>query len=112
MRISDWSSDVCSSDLHRPGCGLGFHGAKYRRMQIMPASMHFALDCMHGWTGRLEGATFCGTRGDAVAAGVDRAPSTREEHSNVYKTESALFYHGPGGGVGRGRAVRSGRRGE
>src|SRR3546814_16852510 len=63
---------------HRPGCGLGFHGAKYRRMQIMPASMHFALDCMQGWTGRLEGATFCGTRGDAVAAGVDRATTSEE----------------------------------
>src|SRR3546814_20363787 len=26
MRISDWSSDVCSSDLHVPG--LGFNGTR------------------------------------------------------------------------------------
>src|SRR3546814_9710140 len=25
MRISDWSSDVCSSDLERDGSGNGFH---------------------------------------------------------------------------------------
>src|SRR3546814_3523041 len=79
-------------------------------MQIMPASMHFALDCMQGWTGRLEGATFCGTRGDAVAAGVDRATSNREELSNVYENECALFHHGRGGGLGRGWHGRCGRR--
>src|SRR3546814_16049065 len=78
-------------------------------MQIMPASMHFALDCMQGWTGRLEGATFCGTRGDAVAAGVDRATSNREELSNVYENACALFHHGHGGGLGRGRPGRCGR---
>src|SRR3546814_17638684 len=103
MRISDWSSDVCSSDLHRPGCGLGFHGAKYRRMQIMPASMHFALACMQGWTGRLEGATFCGTRGDAVAAGVARATSNRAELSNVYENTFAIFHPALVVGSARGR---------
>src|SRR3546814_20333926 len=65
---------------------------------------------MQGWTGRLEGATFCGTRGDAVAAGVDRATSNREELSNVYENACALFHHGSGGGLGRGRHGRCGRR--
>src|SRR3546814_3330298 len=31
MRISDWSSDVCSSDLHRIGTGVGRHGARHMR---------------------------------------------------------------------------------
>src|SRR3546814_5947453 len=65
---------------------------------------------MQGWTGRLEGATFCGTRGDAVAAGVDRVTSNREELSNVYENACALFHHGRGGGLGRGRHGRCGRR--
>src|SRR3546814_5448713 len=39
MRISDWSSDVCSSDL--PGGGGGANGAhgrqRSRRMDVLPA---------------------------------------------------------------------------
>src|SRR3546814_17391841 len=34
MRISDWSSDVCSSDLHQSGRGSGDHGrARLRLLQ-------------------------------------------------------------------------------
>src|SRR3546814_14163729 len=32
MRISDWSSDVCSSDLLRPG--LGPHGLEHRAIRL------------------------------------------------------------------------------
>src|SRR3546814_2683939 len=31
MRISDWSSDVCSSDLHEPTPGIGPVGAQRHR---------------------------------------------------------------------------------
>src|SRR3546814_18826517 len=37
MRISDWSSDVCSSDLGDP-CGLGCHGVLERRRQPSTSS--------------------------------------------------------------------------
>src|SRR3546814_6540505 len=29
MRISDWSSDVCSSDLHRPGGGAAVEPSRH-----------------------------------------------------------------------------------
>src|SRR3546814_12226416 len=35
MRISDWSSDVCSSDL--PWVGQGFPDTAYHRRAIVPA---------------------------------------------------------------------------
>src|SRR3546814_5524224 len=33
LRISDWSSDVCSSDLHRTLCALGDAEAEVERVQ-------------------------------------------------------------------------------
>src|SRR3546814_13241142 len=39
MRISDWSSDVCSSDLHQSGRGSGDHGrARLRFLQHLRPS--------------------------------------------------------------------------
>src|SRR3546814_2795114 len=38
MRISDWSSDVCSSDLHDTGCpGFGLRSHPQNLIRIMPA---------------------------------------------------------------------------
>src|SRR3546814_11678581 len=33
MGISDWSSDVCSSDLHSTGCGMADSGDGYEALQ-------------------------------------------------------------------------------
>src|SRR3546814_10620780 len=46
MRISDWSSDVCSSDLyvpirHRPGDAMPAAFSRERRQQNRPASRKF-----------------------------------------------------------------------
>src|SRR3546814_5180822 len=38
MRISDWSSDVCSSDLGRGGLGRGAVGIAANRAHPLPAS--------------------------------------------------------------------------
>src|SRR3546814_3663793 len=47
MRISDWSSDVCSSDLVMPGMG-GFDGC--RRLKAEPATAHLPVIFMTGLT--------------------------------------------------------------
>src|SRR3546814_5777799 len=48
MRISDWSSDVCSSDLHPPGAepagGRGAGGKPARRRHPGHRSQHLCLE--------------------------------------------------------------------
>src|SRR3546814_10509381 len=44
MRISDWSSDVCSSDLRQLGSRVGFHAA-------MPQAGDRRGQCRHGAQG-------------------------------------------------------------
>src|SRR3546814_16858316 len=54
MRISDWSSDVCSSDLMSPAAALAFDEA-VKREPAHPAAPFFAgLAMAHG--GDLKGA--------------------------------------------------------
>src|SRR3546814_6130229 len=45
MRISDWSSDVCSSDLGT------FAGALFRRLFVVPTQLHLAI---HAFTLQLR----------------------------------------------------------
>src|SRR3546814_9556803 len=39
MRISDWSSDVCSSDLLEPGAGRGQRGVRLRDRYLRPGGI-------------------------------------------------------------------------
>src|SRR3546814_16095240 len=50
MRISDWSSDVCSSDLRQPGCESrqGIHRMKLVALDIGGTHARFALAEIHG----------------------------------------------------------------
>src|SRR3546814_6555400 len=52
MRISDWSSDVCSSDLNFPGLGVGDAEIEHARLAvgdgIQRLGDHSALDAAAG----------------------------------------------------------------
>src|SRR3546814_10587330 len=49
MRISDWSSDVCSSDLHDPGSALAIR-TQYRQSQSRAARLRLLLATGHDLT--------------------------------------------------------------
>src|SRR3546814_5527880 len=53
MRISDWSSDVCSSDLHRLG-GIGARQLGFRRRLAMGGVVHLVLDRLEELRARLR----------------------------------------------------------
>src|SRR3546814_2137630 len=53
MRISDWSSDVCSSDLHRHG-GIGARQLGFRRRLAMGGVVHLVLDRLEELRARLR----------------------------------------------------------
>src|SRR3546814_5537577 len=66
MRISDWSSDVCSSDLCTP-CreGTGWMWRVMERLRTGDAQLH-EIDLLEEVTRQVEGHTICAL-GDAAA---------------------------------------------
>src|SRR3546814_13701393 len=75
MRISDWSSDVCSSDLgsRRIAAMTAGLGGK-RRLSLTPAGPVFAMSGL-GYTPPLWGH------------GLDHGPELAVEHDNLPETE-------------------------
>src|SRR3546814_3149810 len=72
MRISDWSSDVCSSDLIRlnaPGCNVTFAGnARETKGRITLSSDGFRMAQIRTGAAKLGGTYAAGTnRGSAYA---------------------------------------------
>src|SRR3546814_5888032 len=54
MRISDWSSDVCSSDLSRKGSGVRIGAAACARFQSQLASLKQTMPIRPNWAGYLR----------------------------------------------------------
>src|SRR3546814_16034940 len=77
MRISDWSSDVCSSDLHCPGRHLGRAGGSDGGRGA-PAAVEGNLggDCRQATVGRAVDAQ--GTQSPACAGNGRRLESARK----------------------------------
>src|SRR3546814_10338482 len=50
MRISDWSSDVCSSDLFR----MAFVADQDALTTVTAVARHFDMDLGHQWAGGVE----------------------------------------------------------
>src|SRR3546814_12881426 len=75
MRISDWSSDVCSSDLAGPAeRHHRFQGAKYRRRDARLDRLPFDLDPRLGIVLRLGQAGIDEAEGDVVHAHLQPPP--------------------------------------
>src|SRR3546814_8066049 len=86
MRISDWSSDVCSSDLHEAGRLLGsaercavvvLHGDVARQQQALAGAA-------------LTGATAVRKRHPAIESGVEDGRS--EEHTSELQSLMRISY--------------------
>src|SRR3546814_6362635 len=74
MRISDWSSDVCSSDLHERQSQPAPNG--WRHAESRPKGLHF-----HSLPRPLRGAPGC----LAVQGGVSRNPNVPSRYHRVLR---------------------------
>src|SRR3546814_5807773 len=75
MRISDWSSDVCSSDLIHPGQNLGAARALLPAVRAKPrqsAAEHAVHETLAAWAYGFSSQVLC-------------LPSTRSEERRVGK---------------------------
>src|SRR3546814_14672865 len=59
MRISDWSSDVCSSDLVRIGDRLGLYKALHADGSMTPAELATKNECRGALCARMAVASGC-----------------------------------------------------
>src|SRR3546814_20417662 len=103
MRISDWSSDVCSSDLLQDlgGAGLlvgGFSGAPYKLYAVQAASAGLGLPVFIACSIVARGERFLAVA--SLAPGIARWATT---------PLGAMVVRGLGCGVGRGVGVARGR---
>src|SRR3546814_6906073 len=57
MRISDWSSDVCSSDLQRRGLGIHCRKPGQIRPKAAMSPRRIGEQRMHSWMTRLSAAS-------------------------------------------------------
>src|SRR3546814_1059764 len=88
MRISDWSSDVCSSDL---GSGVAFSGVpvgEVKTIALMPDTPEFVrvrisvneeVPILHGTTASIEGIGFTGVSQIALDGAIRGAPPIVEK---------------------------------
>src|SRR3546814_4542213 len=104
MRISDWSSDVCSSDLHahRVGIGLGRFGIAARRFN-RSADAAEQVDLVGDIGADIDGPVLAVGAGKALArrvaavigAGTDPAlgqPIRSEEHTSELQSLMRISY--------------------
>src|SRR3546814_8868363 len=101
MRISDWSSDVCSSDLHAPSVGLQAPLQRFERagdLQVQwPALAGIVLLALRGQAGPAVAPPLFGAHGhgrlrrrEALEQRVDRArrmPQRRGQEGDVRSEE-------------------------
>src|SRR3546814_3207529 len=94
MRISDWSSDVCSSDLQNVSAGTD-----KRQRRVGLARCH----CRHDVDARIDGAIVvrrpahegedrAWTEGDDARAAVDDRVSRSEEHTSELQSLMRISY--------------------
>src|SRR3546814_9540493 len=98
MRISDWSSDVCSSDLrvdHRQQRGRQLHAVDAahpaRGGEAGQVADHAAAECVHA---SVAGGAECGQRADGVAEaceGLLRSEEHTSELQSLKRTSYAVF---------------------
>src|SRR3546814_8231163 len=98
MRISDWSSDVCSSDLQSPGIARDIYGKERADILACDASILIvALKRRRMFGGRDPVARPEGRpadRGGALRAGDERADSALGGHSHDIGRRPARVPHG------------------
>src|SRR3546814_6555541 len=106
MRISDWSSDVCSSDLHAPSVGLQAPLQRFERagdLQVQwPALAGIVLLALRGQAGPAVAPPLFGAHGhgrlrrrEALEQRVDRArrmPQRSEEHTSELQSLMRISY--------------------
>src|SRR3546814_19288895 len=91
MRISDWSSDVCSSDLRREIGPVGSTGGEYG-VRIVTGNDLKTVDVIwwtgQGWSRHLAKAVDAGNQAEAILARADaelRVNAGREEERRAGK---------------------------
>src|SRR3546814_7455199 len=84
MRISDWSSDVCSSDLDR-------NLVEAEDDLVHPPASHLAFDLEH-----LEAGGAALDEDDADPVGADRSRRPTEDHDRVRPVSPGDVALGPG----------------
>src|SRR3546814_14227788 len=113
MRIGDWSSDVCSSDLRRrrPVCGSG-------RQDCAPAAGAPSVVSSGGWRGLGRpvggGSLRLGGAGEQLARieGIEQGLTDEDEEGQTHGNGDEAVAAEPGGGdrkgVVRGKCVSHG----
>src|SRR3546814_3922784 len=92
MRISDWSSDVCSSDLGRAVRALGFKAAPGRhreRRKAAPLQINRATGA--AGLGRCHGAAHCADGRNLTDEAHGRADGHTSELQSLMRSSYAVF---------------------
>src|SRR3546814_4333925 len=101
MRISDWSSDVCSSDLRLPPITASYAGHHHRGVCYGAVGWRGPGCCIRGDAHALHGVEVCGGGLFAVpgvahcAGGVDRwraSAGRSEEHTSELQSLMRISY--------------------
>src|SRR3546814_5109318 len=84
MRISDWSSDVCSSDLHTDGCGDAAAGCRAcPRREAAPGA--------HSGACRHDGGQYCQRRKLGARHPRPRSEEHTSELQSLMRNSYAVF---------------------
>src|SRR3546814_6040254 len=89
MRISDWSSDVCSSDLRRDGVGVVTFNNPARHNAMSLAMWHGAAEAIAGFADddTVRCIVFTGAGTKAFVAGADISKFENERASVEHRSE-------------------------
>src|SRR3546814_18636135 len=85
MRISDWSSDVCSSDLPETGARYSCptHRLQRPRARYVRSDPSIPLRCLRGTGGAVEGVADRGGHPDRTATSVQAGDGQIEPHTRA-----------------------------
>src|SRR3546814_18352952 len=89
MRISDWSSDVCSSDLHNPYGDFSFEARK--NIETIELQLNIGFSGFHGVDVIIDGE-FCfrASTNEGVLVDVEATPRQVELGEELRKSISAI----------------------
>src|SRR3546814_10768410 len=92
MRISDWSSDVCSSDLRQPRLVAGLQGKQQRRaVQCLGLAERHAHQRAVGADGELEHVALDPVGLGEIAMRARRSEEHTSELQSLMRTSYAVF---------------------
>src|SRR3546814_1850107 len=89
MRISDWSSDVCSSDLHNPYGDFSFEARK--NIETIELQLNIGFSGFHGVDVIIDGEFgFRASTNEGVLVDVEATPRQVEIGEELRKSISAI----------------------